>query len=173
MLHLMTLFMTMGCASSNVTTAELDAALAEFDDVSISDETFKPRDGDWTYTSRQILSDSCANAIYMLDLGAGFETDRSGKLFDITFQNNDSAKCSIGSDSFDCQPRVEAQEYDTKLTLTSTYDTRGQMLSRDDMEGVHELTISCSGAGCPVLEAAEGIRFPCRFGGFFTADTRG
>jgi hypothetical protein len=162
-----------GCASGNISTADFDKALAEYADAAGSgSEVHKPRDGDWTYRSVEILSDTCANAVDMVKLADGFTTSREGLIFDMNLGGGTSARCGVDQTSFDCTPLVDTEDPDASVSMETTWETYGLLHSPDDMEGVHELTISCDGGGCKLIEAAKGVRFPCRFGAFFTADTR-
>lgn len=161
-----------GCASSNVSTAELDEALAAYDsEAAPGDEVIKPRNGSWQYTSVEILSDTCAKAIDMVEVTDGFSTDRDGRVFDMRFDGAANADCLVDTDTFGCDPLTDAATPDDTVTLTTDSLTRGRMLTRDDMDGVHEINISCEGVGCAAIAASEDINFPCRFGVFFTAET--
>jgi hypothetical protein len=158
-----------GCSSSNITSTELDEALSQFDGDS-SGEVIKPRNGDWDYTSVEIVSDTCANIIDMLDFSGGFEVDRSGMSFTMTLDGTgvDTA-CQLGGDAFDCASVTDSVNPEDAVTFQTTMDTRGVLYSADEMEGVHEVDLTCDGAGCALLEVARDINFPCRFGVFYTA----
>lgn len=158
-----------GCSSSNITTEELDEALSQYDGISSADPV-KPRNGAWRYTSTDIKSDTCANAIDMLDISGGFEVERYGLHFDMTLDGNSTAAdCLLSGARFECEPLAESDQEEDSLALRTTVLSRGELYSTDVMEGLHELEIDCDGAGCGMLQLTRDINFPCRFGLFFTA----
>ena len=158
-----------GCSSGNITSTELDEALSQYDG-NPGAEVVKPRNGEWGYTSIEIASDTCSNLIDILEVGGGFEVDRSGLSFTLTMSGSDAAaSCSIGGDQFDCKTVQEVANPDDTVTFTTTVDTRGALYSADTMEGVHELDVTCDGPGCTLLEIARDSNFPCKFGVFYTA----
>lgn len=157
-----------GCSSGNITSTELDEALSQYDGDS-SAEVIKPRNGDWSYTSVDIASDTCSNLIDMLELGSGFEVQRSGLSFTMSLDGGDDADCEVGGDQFDCMSVSDSVNPEDAVTFHTTMDTRGVLYSADAMEGVHEVDLSCDGAGCALLEVARDVNFPCKFGVFYTA----
>ena len=170
--RLIILIALVGCSSGNITTTELDEALSQYDGVPSQDVVVKPRNGDWSYTSVDIASDTCSNLIEMLDLGSGFAVQRSGMSFTMTLDGGDDADCTVGGDLFDCAVISDSVDSEDAVTLRTTTDTRGVLYSTDVMEGVHELNLSCDGTGCALLEVARDVNFPCTFGVFYTAATQ-
>ncbi|MDG1483412.1 MAG: hypothetical protein P8R54_27725 [Myxococcota bacterium] len=169
--RLLLLTTLVGCSSGNITTTELDAALSQYDGMP-SEETVKPRNGDWSYTSVDIASDTCSNLIDMLDIGSGFEVERLGTSFTMRLDGGDDADCTVGGDLFDCAAVSDSVNSQDAVTLRTSMDTRGVLYSPDAMEGVHEVNLSCDGAGCALLEVARDVNFPCTFGVFYTAATQ-
>lgn len=158
-----------GCSSGNITSTELDEALSQYDG-NPSADVVKPRNGEWSYTSSDIVSDTCSNLIDILEVGDGFTVDRNGLSFTLTMSDSDAgASCNIGGNQFDCKAVQEVASPEDTVTFTTTMDTRGALYSADTMEGVHELDITCEGPGCTLLEIARDSNFPCKFGVFYTA----
>lgn len=169
--RLLLLITLVGCSSGNITTTELNEALSQYDGRP-SEETIKPRNGGWSYTSIDIASDTCSNLIDLLELGSGFEVERRGTRFTMSLDGGDDADCTVGGDLFDCAVVSDSVDSQDAVTLRTNMDTRGALYSPDAMEGVHEVNLSCDGAGCALLEIARDVNFPCTFGVFYTAAAR-
>ncbi|MFT5684099.1 MAG: hypothetical protein ACI8RZ_005040 [Myxococcota bacterium] len=170
MKRLLILIALVGCSSGNISTTELDEALSQYDGDSSSD-VIKPRNGDWSYSSVDIASDTCSNLIDMLEFDGGFEVVRNGLRFTMALDGGDDASCEVGGDQFDCASVSDSAMPEDSVTFHSSINTRGVLYSADAMEGVHEVDLDCDGGGCTLLEVVRDVNFPCKFGVFYTAAT--
>lgn len=83
----------------------------------------------------------------------------------------DSQQCTLSADNYTCTRFESVEETPVGADLIIDTGLSGTVLSAGALDGVLDLSITCDGGGCTLLELG-GLTFPCAFGASFDLDAQ-
>jgi hypothetical protein len=131
-----------------------------------------PAEGGWTPSGFTVTSDACGLTNFedpSSFIPSSFEiSDVSEAGFSIGEPGQPATACSYSEPDFTCAVSSTEQEVglglDATLLLDNTFS--GTVLAEDDIDGRIDLSVTCDGGSCGLLELA-GLAFPCALEGTF------
>jgi hypothetical protein len=125
----------------------------------------EPRSGRWSYDEYSETGGDCGELTDQIDPDGEFDLENNGDgTFTITPADGTGPfECELDGSDFGCPERGagSASQEGIDATVSARAQAEGTFSDEEHATGTQEVTLSCTGSQCGLVEQATGVTLPC------------